>query len=330
MMPDIAHRPLEPQPVEAPLGASSPEVACQFDCIVSQLNAICTGNRSPSVGAVQQDGSSSGRIQEDDHTKNAPSNLATKNAAEYEGSGLLLWPQPEQQHHHRTSPFSSPDPHHTAHQASQDQQQQHWQQQQQQQQQVETTVSTSTASDGISQESSGARFDSIDTAMGDARSNGKSRGSRRSQAVKVKRRMSRSPSPRPSSVGCPQYTMHLYNPGEFNIFMLDTGACGSDIMLHARAIQELQMKGLGRSTTQYVRGVGGSTNTRVEMVDLPWIEVAGVRCHKVKCLYAKGISGLDISIYSAGILGGDLLARFEVIIDYARKRLGIRKQQGSC
>mmetsp|Transcript_4215 Transcript_4215/g.11372 ORF Transcript_4215/g.11372 Transcript_4215/m.11372 type:complete len:593 (+) Transcript_4215:139-1917(+) len=231
--------------------------------------------------------------------------------------------------------------------------------------QVETTVSTSTASDGISQESSGARFDSIDTAMGDARSNGKSRGSRRSQAVKVKRRMSRSPSPRPSSVGCPQYTMHLYNPGEFNsaavqgwqwhpfsmisnlphlevtfetgsgnrtssLFMLDTGACGSDIMLHARAIQELQMKGLGRSTTQYVRGVGGSTNTRVEMVDLPWIEVAGVRCHKVKCLYAKGISGLDISIYSAGILGGDLLARFEVIIDYARKRLGIRKQQGSC
>eukprot|EP00983_Pelagomonas_calceolata_P047799 1140789-Pelagomonas_calceolata.AAC.1 len=60
------------------------------------------------------------------------------------------------------------------------------------------------------------------------------------------------------------------------------------------------------STTQYVRGVGGSTNTRVEMVDLPWIEVAGVRCHKVKCLYAKGISGLDISIYSAGILGARL------------------------
>jgi len=29
-------------------------------------------------------------------------------------------------------------------------------------------------------------------------------------------------------------------------------------------------------------------------------------------------------MYSAGILGGDLLARFDVIIDYARKRLGIR------
>ena len=45
----------------------------------------------------------------------------------------------------------------------------------------------------------------------------------------------------------------------------------------------------------------------------------------MKCLYAKGISGLDISIYSAGIIGGDLLARFEVVIDYARKRLGLRK-----
>jgi hypothetical protein len=36
-----------------------------------------------------------------------------------------------------------------------------------------------------------------------------------------------------------------------------------------------------RSTTQYVRGVGGATNTRVDMVDLPWVEVAGMRCHKV-------------------------------------------------
>lgn len=39
-----------------------------------------------------------------------------------------------------------------------------------------------------------------------------------------------------------------------------------------------------RTSTQYVRGVGGSTNTRVDMVDLPWIEVAGVRCHKVSGL----------------------------------------------
>lgn len=44
---------------------------------------------------------------------------------------------------------------------------------------------------------------------------------------------------------------------------------------------------------------------------------------QVRCLYA-GISGLDISLYSAGIICGDLMARLEVTIDYARQRMGTR------
>ena len=34
--------------------------------------------------------------------------------------------------------------------------------------------------------------------------------------------------------------------------------------------------------------------------------------------------GLDISLYSAGIVCGDLLARVEWACDYARKRIGFR------
>ncbi len=37
-----------------------------------------------------------------------------------------------------------------------------------------------------------------------------------------------------------------------------------------------------------------------------------------------GVGGLDISLYSAGILCGDLLTRLPTCYDYARKRMGFR------
>ncbi len=37
------------------------------------------------------------------------------------------------------------------------------------------------------------------------------------------------------------------------------------------------------------------------------------------------VGGLDISIYSHGILCGDLLARLEWAIDYTHKRIGFRR-----
>ena len=40
-------------------------------------------------------------------------------------------------------------------------------------------------------------------------------------------------------------------------------------------------------------------------------------------MYA-GKGGLDISLYSAGIICGDMLARMPAVIDYARKRIGFR------
>lgn len=44
---------------------------------------------------------------------------------------------------------------------------------------------------------------------------------------------------------------------------------------------------------------------------------------QVKCMCA-GLGGLDISLYSAGIICGDLLTRCDMVIDYARKRIGFR------
>ena len=36
-----------------------------------------------------------------------------------------------------------------------------------------------------------------------------------------------------------------------------------------------------------------------------------------------GSGGLDMSLYSAGVVCGDLMARLPVAFDYARKRMGI-------
>ncbi|GAX78814.1 hypothetical protein CEUSTIGMA_g6251.t1 [Chlamydomonas eustigma] len=126
------------------------------------------------------------------------------------------------------------------------------------------------------------------------------------------------------------------------LLMLDTGACGADIMLHARAVREMGLEecfeaeesqgsrtssssstSLGAS--HYVRGVGGESgeSVRVHMVELPWLNLAaenGVKFEQVKCMYAKGVGGLDISLYSGGIICGDLVARAAIAIDYSRKR----------
>jgi hypothetical protein len=40
--------------------------------------------------------------------------------------------------------------------------------------------------------------------------------------------------------------------------------------------------------------------------------------------------GLDISLYSAGIIGADLLNRRRIVVDYPNKRIGILSQPGDA
>ncbi|GLC51534.1 hypothetical protein PLESTB_000512800 [Pleodorina starrii] len=121
------------------------------------------------------------------------------------------------------------------------------------------------------------------------------------------------------------------------LLMVDSGACGADLMLHARAQKELALgaaaagagSGAGggsRSQGHYLRGVGQDPKDLVQLqvLDLPWLEVAGVRFEQVRCMCAA-VGGLDISIYSHGILCGDLLSRLEWAIDYTHKRIGFRR-----
>ncbi|KAG2450815.1 hypothetical protein HYH02_004650 [Chlamydomonas schloesseri] len=131
------------------------------------------------------------------------------------------------------------------------------------------------------------------------------------------------------------------------LLMLDSGACGADLMLHARAQKELGLlqppagaagaggavagrggsgSGGGQQQGHYLRGVGQDPKdfVQLQVLDLPWLEMGGVRFEKVRCMCAA-VGGLDISIYSHGILCGDLLARLEWAVDYTHKRIGFRR-----
>ncbi|KXZ51118.1 hypothetical protein GPECTOR_14g99 [Gonium pectorale] len=131
------------------------------------------------------------------------------------------------------------------------------------------------------------------------------------------------------------------------LLMVDSGACGADVMIHDRANRELRLAeaaaaaaaeggasgsgsvkgsgGGGGTAGHYLRGVGQEPRDYVQLqvLELPWLEVAGVRFPQVTCMCAA-VGGLDISVYSHGILCGDLLARLPWAIDYTHKRMGFR------
>ncbi|KAG2493518.1 hypothetical protein HYH03_008332 [Edaphochlamys debaryana] len=138
------------------------------------------------------------------------------------------------------------------------------------------------------------------------------------------------------------------------LLMLDSGACGADVVLHERAQREL---GLGPapghkrrsgsaggqegdgdgaaagSAGHYLRGVGSGGAKEVvqlQVLELPWLDLGGVRFDQVRCMVAHGgAMGLDLSLYSGGILCGDLLARVEWALDYTHKRVGFRRRVAS-
>ena len=120
------------------------------------------------------------------------------------------------------------------------------------------------------------------------------------------------------------------------LMMVDSGAGGADLFFHGRAARELrlvtpdELAGRGdRSRVRSVRGVGGEGQAPVKVVldELPWAEWGGVRFERVRALFSLR-GGLDVSVYSAGIVGADLLARRRVVVDVPRGRIGIARAAG--
>ena len=75
-----------------------------------------------------------------------------------------------------------------------------------------------------------------------------------------------------------------------------------------------------------MQGVGGeaATGLRVQHSTLQWLQLDGQRFRDVSCLTAiDGGSSIDLSAYSLGFIGGGLLRRANIWIDYPRRRIAV-------
>lgn len=71
-----------------------------------------------------------------------------------------------------------------------------------------------------------------------------------------------------------------------------------------------------------MQGVGGSAvgGMRARSGELHSIDLSGHQFHKLKCLFTDS-DALDHTLYSSGILCGDIMSRCGVILDYPRSRM---------
>jgi hypothetical protein len=156
----------------------------------------------------------------------------------------------------------------------------------------------------------------------------------------------------------PHIELEFLSPGtglrHSSLFLVDTGAGGTEVMFHSRAARELQLLmddrqfengvRLGQVQTHYVSGVDDGKNTtrsapqvQVQSGKLPEIIIrgqAGSNPQAMGSLVLKDVGalfsrtgGLDISLYSAGMVCIDLLSRMQVVLDYPNKRIGWKVPQ---
>lgn len=106
------------------------------------------------------------------------------------------------------------------------------------------------------------------------------------------------------------------------MFMLDSGAGGVDAMFHSRAVRELGLIQDNKHGMRTLTGVGGSAvgGMRVKSGEISSIDLSSHQFHEIKCLFTDS-DGLDHTLYSSGILCGDIMSRCTVIFDYARARI---------
>lgn len=71
-----------------------------------------------------------------------------------------------------------------------------------------------------------------------------------------------------------------------------------------------------------MQGVGGAAvgGMRANSGELNSIDLSSHQFHNIKCLFTDS-DGLDHSVYSSGILCGDIMSRCSVTLDYARARM---------
>ena len=121
-----------------------------------------------------------------------------------------------------------------------------------------------------------------------------------------------------------------------NIFMIDSGAGGADVIFHSKAVEDMGLDSLlapeGRRTSSRVRGVSGANGesggqTLTYRATMDWLQLAEtdaegepVRFENVDTLLASG-EGFSLSEHSCGMICARLLGKRQIVYDVSRRRI---------
>lgn len=111
--------------------------------------------------------------------------------------------------------------------------------------------------------------------------------------------------------------------GGSGLMRLDTGASGMALLFHQPAVERFKLLDQRETRESTVGGVGGGVATRFGR--LAWLELAGHRFEQLDAGFVTEPKGAFASPYTAGVVGGPLLRKFTIVIDYANRRIALRK-----
>ncbi|CAM6063362.1 unnamed protein product [Sphagnum tenellum] len=113
--------------------------------------------------------------------------------------------------------------------------------------------------------------------------------------------------------------------GHSALFLLDTGAGGVDVIFHGRAVEEFDLMSTVEPVgSARVKGISSSSGgIQVKFGILDTLELGGQSFQQVRALFSAKDTALDLSEYTAGVVCGDLLAEYLVILDYGSRKLAL-------
>lgn len=109
--------------------------------------------------------------------------------------------------------------------------------------------------------------------------------------------------------------------GHEGMFTLDTGAGKDSVTMMAMVTKRLKLLEARETQPASMGGVGGMVPARAG--ELEWMELAGQRFAPVKATFATEPTGVFGSHYLAGNIGGGLLGRFTLVLDYQGGRMAL-------
>ena len=121
-----------------------------------------------------------------------------------------------------------------------------------------------------------------------------------------------------------------------NIFMIDSGAGGADVIFHSKAVEALGLANMlgpmEKRISSRVRGVSGANGedagaTMTYRTTMDWLELAdkgangeSVRFEEIDTLLAYG-PGFSLSEHSCGMICARLLGKKQIVYDFPRRRV---------